>query len=49
MPPSAARWYGAPAFTRGLAKELAKENIRVNGVALGVIVTPLHVGLSQRE
>lgn len=27
-------------FTRGLAKELAKENIRVNGVAPGVIVTP---------
>jgi 3-oxoacyl-[acyl-carrier protein] reductase len=28
-------------FTRGLAKEHAKENIRVNGVAPGVIVTPL--------
>ncbi|MGH6624751.1 MAG: SDR family NAD(P)-dependent oxidoreductase [Burkholderiaceae bacterium] len=28
-------------LTRGLAKELAKENIRVNGVAPGVITTPL--------
>jgi 3-oxoacyl-[acyl-carrier protein] reductase len=28
-------------FTRGLAKELAKDNIRVNGVAPGVIITPL--------
>lgn len=30
-------------FTRGLAKELAKDNIRVNGVAPGVILTPLQV------
>lgn len=39
-------------FTRGLAKELAKENIRVNGVAPGVIVTPLqarHTSAAQME
>jgi 3-oxoacyl-[acyl-carrier protein] reductase len=39
-------------FTRGLAKELAKDNIRVNGVAPGVIVTPLqarHTGAAQME
>ena len=29
-------------FTRGLAKELVKDNIRVNGVAPGVILTPFH-------
>jgi 3-oxoacyl-[acyl-carrier protein] reductase len=28
--------------TRGLAKELAKDNIRVNAVAPGVITTPFH-------
>jgi 3-oxoacyl-[acyl-carrier protein] reductase len=39
-------------FTRGLAKELAQENIRVNGVAPGVIVTPLqarHTNATQME
>ena len=39
-------------FTRGLAKELAKDNIRVNGVAPGVIVTPLqarHTSEAQLE
>jgi 3-oxoacyl-[acyl-carrier protein] reductase len=39
-------------FTRGLAKELAAENIRVNGVAPGVIVTPLqarHTSAAQME
>jgi 3-oxoacyl-[acyl-carrier protein] reductase len=39
-------------FTRGLAKELAKENVRVNGVAPGVIVTPLqarHTSAPQME
>jgi len=39
-------------FTRGLAKELAQENIRVNGVAPGVIVTPLqarHTSGTQME
>lgn len=30
------------ALTRGLAKELAPDKIRVNGVAPGVILTPLH-------
>jgi 3-oxoacyl-[acyl-carrier protein] reductase len=29
-------------MTRGLAKELAKDNIRVNAVAPGVITTPFH-------
>jgi 3-oxoacyl-[acyl-carrier protein] reductase len=33
-------------LTRGLAKELAQENIRVNGVAPGVILTPLHEKLT---
>jgi 3-oxoacyl-[acyl-carrier protein] reductase len=29
-------------MTRGLAKELVKDNIRVNAVAPGVITTPFH-------
>jgi 3-oxoacyl-[acyl-carrier protein] reductase len=29
-------------FTRGLAKELVKDQIRVNAVAPGVITTPFH-------
>ncbi|MCJ1907626.1 SDR family NAD(P)-dependent oxidoreductase [Planococcus ruber] len=29
-------------FTRGLAKELAKDRIRVNGIAPGIITTPFH-------
>ncbi len=33
-------------FTRGLAKELASDRIRVNAVAPGVILTPLHERLS---
>jgi len=39
-------------LTRGLAKELAKDHIRVNGVAPGVIVTPLqarHTTAEQME
>jgi 3-oxoacyl-[acyl-carrier protein] reductase len=39
-------------FTRGLAKELAKDNVRVNGVAPGVIITPLqarHTNAAQLE
>jgi 3-oxoacyl-[acyl-carrier protein] reductase len=39
-------------FTRGLAKELAADKIRVNGVAPGVIVTPLqarHTSAAQME
>ena len=29
-------------FTHGLAREVVKDNIRVNAVAPGVIVTPFH-------
>ncbi len=39
-------------LTRGLAKELARDHIRVNGVAPGVIVTPLqarHTSAEQME
>lgn len=37
---------GAMCFTKGLAKELAPFNVRVNGVAPGVIATPFHERLS---
>jgi 3-oxoacyl-[acyl-carrier protein] reductase len=44
--PGAVIYAGAKGFvstvTRGLAKELAKDGIRVNAVAPGVVVTPLH-------
>jgi 3-oxoacyl-[acyl-carrier protein] reductase len=36
-------------FTRGLAKEMVKENIRVNAVAPGVIATPFHERFSTAE
>ncbi len=36
-------------FTRGLAKELARDNIRVNAVAPGIIATPLHAKLTPPE
>ena len=44
--PGAALYAGSKGFvstmTRGLAKELVKDNIRVNAVAPGVIQTPFH-------
>jgi 3-oxoacyl-[acyl-carrier protein] reductase len=44
--PGAALYAGSKGFvstmTRGLAKELVKDNIRVNAVAPGVIYTPFH-------
>ena len=36
-------------MTRGLAKELVKDNIRVNAVAPGVITTPFHERFSTRQ
>src|SRR5260221_11771661 len=36
-------------FTRGLAKELARDRIRVNAVAPGIILTPRHERLSNPE
>jgi 3-oxoacyl-[acyl-carrier protein] reductase len=36
-------------LTRGLAKEFAAENIRVNAVAPGIILTPLHEKLTSAE
>jgi 3-oxoacyl-[acyl-carrier protein] reductase len=36
-------------FTRGLAKEVVKDNIRVNAVAPGVIATPFHDRFSTPE
>ena len=36
-------------ITRGFAKELVKDNIRVNAVSPGVILTPLHERFSTPE
>jgi 3-oxoacyl-[acyl-carrier protein] reductase len=36
-------------LTRGLAKELVKDNIRVNAVSPGVIATPFHERISSAE
>jgi 3-oxoacyl-[acyl-carrier protein] reductase len=36
-------------FTRGLAKELVSDRIRVNAVAPGVILTPLHERFTSAE
>ncbi len=40
---------GVSTLTRGLAKELAPDNIRVNAVAPGIIATPLHAKLTAPE
>ena len=51
--PGAGLYAGAKAFvlnyTRNLAKELAPDNIRVNGVSPGVIMTPFHERFSSAE
>lgn len=36
-------------FTRGLAKELATQNIRVNAISPGVILTPFHERFTEPE
>ncbi|MEQ8701448.1 MAG: glucose 1-dehydrogenase [Bauldia litoralis] len=51
--PGAGLYAGAKAFvlnfTRNMAKELAPDNIRVNGVSPGVIMTPFHERFSSAE
>jgi 3-oxoacyl-[acyl-carrier protein] reductase len=51
--PGASIYAGSKAFvssaTRGLAKELAKDRIRVNAVSPGVITTPFHEKFSTPE
>jgi 3-oxoacyl-[acyl-carrier protein] reductase len=51
--PGAGLYAGAKAFvlniTRNMAKELAPDNIRVNGVSPGVIMTPFHERFSSPE
>jgi 3-oxoacyl-[acyl-carrier protein] reductase len=51
--PGAAVYAGSKAFistaTRGLAKELVRDNIRVNAVSPGVIATPFHDKFSTPE
>ncbi len=51
--PGSVLYASAKAFvstlTRGLAKELVKDNIRVNAVAPGVIATPFHERFSTAE
>jgi 3-oxoacyl-[acyl-carrier protein] reductase len=51
--PGASLYAGSKAFvlnmTRSMAKELAPENIRVNGVSPGVIMTPFHERSSSPE
>lgn len=51
--PGAGLYAGAKAFvlnyTRNLAKELASDGIRVNGVSPGVIMTPFHERFSSPE
>ncbi len=51
--PGAGLYAGAKAFvmnfTRNMAKELAPDNIRVNGVSPGVVMTPFHERFSSAE
>ncbi len=51
--PGSVLYAGAKGFvstwTRGMAKELVKDNIRVNGVSPGVITTPFHERYSSPE
>jgi 3-oxoacyl-[acyl-carrier protein] reductase len=40
---------GLLAYTKGLAKELSPQGVRVNGVAPGLIQTPFHEGVTSAE
>ncbi|MGH7957978.1 MAG: SDR family NAD(P)-dependent oxidoreductase, partial [Opitutaceae bacterium] len=40
---------GLLAYTKGLARELSPQGVRVNGVSPGLILTPFHEGISSAE